>query len=326
MSRVPVCIFVCLGTPRHMLVIIKVTSMCDTESEKVTKIEGKFRNWMITCNNWTQETHETLCNLAGCKYLFQHEIGKEGTPHIQGVLMFKNARTWKQLRDKIGEYWFKPAENIHACKNYCSKVKTRVGDGYFTNIPEYQKKQIKDPLEGKTLYPWQQECLNIVADDPKDRNITWFWEDTGCTGKTSVAKHLCIHNDDCILVGGKAADMKYAVMNMVNKSKAPRVILMNITRTIEDYVSYEGIEAVKDGLFFSGKYESGMCMYDCPHVIIFANFEPKYSAMSPDRWDVHEISPTAPPSTPTASPSPPEGAKSEAKNAFFGTLRLPGRV
>ena len=319
MSRVPICIFVCLGTPRHMLVIIKVTSMCDTESEKVTKIEGKFRNWMITCNNWTQETHETLCNLAGCKYLFQHEVGKEGTPHIQGVLMFKNARTWKQLRDKIGEYWFKPAENIHACKNYCSKVKTRVGDGYFTNIPEYQKKQIKDPMEGKTPFWWQQEILDICAKEPDDRTIHWFWEPDGCKGKTTIAKHICINRDDAYLVGGKANDMKYAIAEQCAVSKPPKIVFMNLTRSIEEYVSYAGIEAAKDGFFFSGKFKSGMCMYDCPHIIIFANFEPQLDKLSADRWKLHPISPTT-------SSSPPEGAISEAEDAFFGTLRLPGRV
>lgn len=263
--------------------------LCEEECGKMPENQGKIRNWMITCNNWTQQTHDNLINLKNCKYLFQHEVGEEGTPHIQGVLMFKNPRTWSQLRKTIGEYWFKPAKNIFACKKYCSKVKTRVDGEYFTNIPEYLQKKIKDPLKDRELHDFQKQVLEIIDGEPDDRTIHWFWEAEGCRGKTSLAKHICIHNKDAILIGGKASDMKCGIAKMIESGNPPRIVLMNITRTIEDYISYEGIEAVKDGIFFSGKYESGMCLFDNPHIVIFANFEPNYEAMSQERWNVVEI-------------------------------------
>ena len=294
-----------------------------TEKEKSDGVEGKFYNWMITCNNWTQETHDSIPKLSNCKYLFQHEIGKQGTPHIQGVLMFKSQRTWAQLRKSIGKYWFRPAENIHACKNYCKKQKTRVGKKYFTNIPEYMKMQLDDPMEGLTPYWWQQKILDICKEKPDVRSIHWFWEPKGCEGKTTIAKHICIHNNEASLIGGKAADMKFAISELVAASKPPKILFMNITRSIEDYVSYDGIESAKDGFFFSPKFKSGMVMYNCPHIIIFANFEPQYEKLSEDRWkiyNIHEPPPASP--TPTASPSPPEGAKSEATKRKRD-LRLP---
>lgn len=59
---------------------------------------------------------------------------------------------------------------------------------------------------------------------------------------------------------------------------------------MENYVSYEAIESVKDGIFFSGKYESGMTIFNQPHIICFANFAPDIGKMSSDRWKIFELS------------------------------------
>jgi hypothetical protein len=56
-------------------------------------------------------------------------------------------------------------------------------------------------------------------------------------------------------------------------------------------VNYGAIEQIKNGLLFSGKYEGGQCVFNQPHVIVFANAEPKEEQMSMDRWDIREISP-----------------------------------
>jgi hypothetical protein len=53
------------------------------------------------------------------------------------------------------------------------------------------------------------------------------------------------------------------------------------------------MENVKDGLFFSTKYESGMVRYNPPHVIVFANVPPDVTKMSADRWVIKEIGPEA---------------------------------
>lgn len=127
-----------LRAASHLSTVARTAAVCQTCDGRppvAAATSWQFRNWIITCNNWTRETHETLCSLAGCKYHFQHEMGKEGTPHIQGVLMFKNARSWQQLREKIGEYYYKPANNLHACRNYCSKMKTRVGGEILHEYP-----------------------------------------------------------------------------------------------------------------------------------------------------------------------------------------------
>lgn len=87
---------------------------------------------------------------------------------------------------------------------------------------------------------------------------------------------------DALFLNGKAADMKFAIAQFVEENEL-KVCLLNFTRTVEERVSYEGLEAIKDGIFFCGKYESKQVIYDPPHVICFANFLPDKEALSKDR-------------------------------------------
>jgi hypothetical protein len=70
---------------------------------------------------------------------------------------------------------------------------------------------------------------------------------------------------------------------------APRIIIFDIPRVNEGGVSYQAIEKLKNGYFFSGKYESGMCRFNSPHLIIFSNDPPVMEKLSEDRWVVNKL-------------------------------------
>ena len=57
--------------------------------------------------------------------------------------------------------------------------------------------------------------------------------------------------------------------------------------------SFAGLEAVKNGVFSSTKYESQMVIMPKPHVFIFSNQAPNYSLFTKDRWRVEKIELTA---------------------------------
>ena len=42
-------------------------------------------------------------------------------------------------------------------------------------------------------------------------------------------------------------------------------------------------------MLYSGKYEGGICYFDSPHVIIFANSEPMMDKLSKDRWEILDL-------------------------------------
>ena len=84
--------------------------------------------------------------------------------------------------------------------------------------------------------------------------------------------------------------MKYGVMKYKETTgEYPRNIIIDIPRKLEKFVSYQGLEEVKNACFFSGKYESGMVVGNNPNLIVFANFAPDYAAMSADRWVVKNL-------------------------------------
>ncbi len=78
---------------------------------------------------------------------------------------------------------------------------------------------------------------------------------------------------------GKSADIKYGY-------NGERVVIFDYSRSQEDSINYQVLEDLKNGIFFSPKYQSAMKVFEIPHVIVFANFEPKREKLSADRWAV----------------------------------------
>lgn len=260
-------------------------TMDEEKSGKPRQI-APCRHWVFTLYDYSSRVPELLDTFKEEKveYRFQEEkCPKTGNLHLQGY-----AKWPKKIRDPKGivgfedMHWEK-CRNIMASRQYTQKEDTHVGQRW-----DNLRKGPKDPLDGKILYKWQQKVVDLVKKEPDDRSIFWFWEPEGCQGKTALVKHMALKYDALVL-SGKANDIKCGVVDWVRKKKPTKLFIFHFTRTMEEYISYEAIEAIKDGIFFSGKYESGMCLYDSPHILIFANFEPKLTALSKDRWHVHKI-------------------------------------
>lgn len=255
------------------------------EPRPPTGLDSRGRHWFLTWNNY-QDCPSWLIdlkNLGADKYMFQEEKGEEGTPHIQGVFSFKNQKKWSELRGKVPAYW-KKCRNINAAKTYCSKVVTRNGKTYCKGY----RKQPRDPLAGVAeLYPYQKEILEMIKREPDDRKIYWYYDRKGNVGKTTLVKHLCIKHKALVL-GGANRDALYGIAQTLEK-KELEIILFDIPRTNQNKLSYQALENAKNGIFFSPKYESGMCVYDPPHVVVFANALPDFDKLSEDRWIVKEI-------------------------------------
>ncbi len=247
-------------------------------------VDLEKRHWFLTWNNPPEGGKEILLGLRSYRFAFQMEIGAEmGTPHWQGVFSFKSAVKWSTLCAKCSGAFWAPCRNIHAAKNYCTKLDTSKGEvysnGYRIRI------RVRDPLEGKTLYGWQTDIVNMLAAEPDDRSIYWYWSDVGNIGKSALCKHLCLKHNAFVL-GGAFKDGLFAISKMVEKGNPPKVLIWDVPRVQKNHMSYACLEKVKDGCFFSAKYESVQCLFNPPHVLVFANEPPELGNMSTDRWKV----------------------------------------
>lgn len=280
--------------------------MSDTADTKCT--EGKngntkrTRHFCFTLNNYVEDDINMIKSLFD-KYTFQEEAGS--TPHLQGVGSFTNPRTFDYIKKSLPRAHIETCRNLKASIEYCLKPDTRNGRQWSTH-----KALVKDPLQGKTLYKWQKEILEILKKEPDERTIHWYWSKDGNIGKTTFIKHCLLTMKNATYVAGKAGDMIFALSTVLEENPHINTVFMNIPRCIE-HISYNGLEQIKDGLIFNSKYESGYKMFNSPHIIVMANAKPRSEEMSEDRWHIVEIGKEdslheagTPPSSPSA-PLPP---------------------
>ncbi len=255
-----------------------------------SKVGFRARNYFFTYNNYddTEITEFENYFATAKSYVFQEEKGENGTEHLQGVVCFQTAKQFSTLKKWKPKVHWEKCRSVKHAQAYCSKVDSRNGKTYSMGFKI--KKALKDPLAGKKLFTFQKEILEIIKTEPDDRTIHWYWEPTGCIGKTALAKHICM-NHNAIYVQGKATDVKFGVSKYIEEEKELDVVIMGLPRSYEQFVSYDAIESIKDGIFYNSKYESGMVMFNPPHLFILANFAPDTSKLSLDRWNVHYIPP-----------------------------------
>lgn len=275
--------------------------MCDKSATSATKGGGntytppknpQARAWCYTINNPDKNIYKILCDTFSCseKYVFQLEAGDNKTKHIQGYVKYKSATRFSTMKKRL------PGAHLEAAKGspkqnyeYCTKEETRLQEPMSKGYP--RKLKIIN-----SLYEWQQKIVDQIEQPADDRTINWLWDKEGNIGKTSLAKYIC-KKYNALYLTGKASDMKYAIIQHFEKDECNKddlIIIMDFSRSVENYISYQGIEEIKNGIFFSAKYESNMVMFNSPHVICFANFEPDIFKLSKDRWEIKDLGDKSP--------------------------------
>lgn len=240
--------------------------------------------WFDFPGDWPE-----ILSIHCMRFVGQEEVCPDtGRVHLQFFCVFKNAKTFTAVCGLFPGAHMEVTQNVHAARNYCRKSRTAVeGSLHHKGMEKWIRAQPKDPLSNLEPYPWQQEVLDLIEEEPDDRTIHWYWEPTGNVGKSALTKHIVLKYKDKVLpIGGKAADMKHLISGFLDKNAELRAVLIDLTRSREKFVSYEGIEEIKNGLIVNTKYETAVKVFDPPHVVVFANWAPDMSALSADRWHV----------------------------------------
>ncbi len=263
------------------------------------KQSNPAKNWCFTLNRYTPEDVARLkmyASLEGSGVVgmaFQGEVGEEKTPHLQGHVSFKNkvrpitkfkkvlghARTHLELR----------RGSVQQNQEYClDPAKRQLGGPRFNyGFPEMLVKVTeavlrKDQLDIADLFREPENALF-------GRKVYWYWEERGGWGKSFLCKYM-VDQMGAYVVAGKGIDVLSTIAKKVDKDGGgPPIIIFDVPRVNEGHVSYQAMEGIKNGLFYSGKYEGLMVRFNSPHLLVFANAPPNKTKLSADRWIIKNL-------------------------------------
>lgn len=182
--------------------------------------EKTFRNWSVTCNNYTEQNILDFKNFGKSKNqcVFGFEKGEGGTPHIQGALIINNKISASALRKKLPGFHCEIKFKKSTCKqlfSYCLKGTSEKKDGwYYENTgPNYsgwhfgdfptnqgERTDIDDMKECKTMRDafetgHNTQCIQYFKEyikyyeQPRRLKPTcyWYFGSTG-RGKSRLAR------------------------------------------------------------------------------------------------------------------------------------------
>lgn len=162
--------------------------MADTNNTSGTGPKGNTNNnlrsriWQWTLNNYTEKENDQIKTfaLAECVYsVYQPEKGKNGTPHLQGMFEFKNARTFQALKERFPRMHLEKCKKRDALIKYCKKEDTKTGDTIeIGTIAQLDEKTAQEAgweyiLKSKG---WFEDYLRSLEEIEKNRKIIREYE------------------------------------------------------------------------------------------------------------------------------------------------------
>jgi hypothetical protein len=133
---------------------------------------------------------------------------------------------------------------------------------------------------------WQMDLWNLFQEDADDRTINFVVDEIGNSGKSWFCRYCLTHLGDKVqyLGVGKVADLTH----MIDESKS--IFLFDVQREQMQFLQYQLLEALKDKVILSPKYNSRLkILRHHPHVVVFSNEGPDLTRMSGDRPNVIEL-------------------------------------
>lgn len=139
--------------------------------------DQRSRNWCFTLNNWNDEEVELLKSME-TRYICWGEetCPTTGTPHLQGWVVFKNQKKFKELHKKLRRVsWRKQLGDNKQARDYCvGGVKGKPVNEVFFEQGICPKQGERSDLKeaAKALRNWEINHYEDLCDD--DENLFLF--------------------------------------------------------------------------------------------------------------------------------------------------------
>jgi hypothetical protein len=171
--------------------------------------EKRGRNFVFTCNNYTDADEDRLKGLDTKYICWGREVGESGTPHLQGFVTFPNAKKFKQVIKLMPGCHIEIAQTIEPAIAYCRKEgvffeqgtkpmnqadKGLKGKEHWEQVLSSAKQGNLDDIDAKTLishYGTLKQIAKDYATKPPDLEECcglWLWGEPG-TGKSYSARN-----------------------------------------------------------------------------------------------------------------------------------------
>lgn len=229
------------------------------------------KNWFFTWNNYTKEDLDKMLEFLNSdkvtKYAMQEELGESGTPHLQGQFVLKGKARFTEF--KMPKCHFEKTRDEQRAAQYCLKDASKNGERW---VKGYVVKRKCNNICTTLWQDWHKSFMPYIEQDPNDRTIYWIWSENGGIGKQSFINHILRTRPDLesIVVGGRQQDMAQGIAGL----SSPWIIFINLEMEAKE-ICWRGLEMIKDGTFFSPKYESKMVQLEfSPHIVVMANLPP----------------------------------------------------
>lgn len=169
----------------------------------------RARNFTFTWNNYPTDC-ETLLRAIKTKYvIYGKEVGKEGTPHLQGTIIFKNPRTEPQVRKLLTGCHIEVCKYLHKSIAYCKKDNDHTEWGEAPKTPQQigtdeqqrwtdiriacEEGRMED-VDPKVRFNQHRACEHFRSEGSKKRKLDdteekmlWYYGASG-TGKSRKAR------------------------------------------------------------------------------------------------------------------------------------------
>lgn len=287
------------------------------------------KHWCFTLNNYTDEDEPTQLPIGSSFYIAGREVGASGTRHLQGFISFVKRQTLSGARKVHPTAHWEVARDIAASIAYCGKddrspisfgvppkgersrsdlsafkqsVESGLHDldkirtehsGVYARYPRFcieylNQHRTKPEVPMYNLFGWQSDLQSELTGDPDDRSIIFICDSVGNCGKSYFANRYIqeFGSDAVVLEPGKKQDLAHIYATL---PKFPRVVFYDCPRSKVEHMSYDFLEALKNGRMITSKYESRMIFFPVPHVVVFMNEVPDTTKLSSDRYVIRYI-------------------------------------